>query len=120
MDAFVVACTRAIARNKFTCTFRSKTSAAYNVETGTTGVSFEDTADVPMFPKHEQATQYHYPDLIGKELIRFYIPYASLDENKVKIRDLIVYDSKTYDIDSFQIHSARGQKILYRILAAKV
>ena len=115
MNLFLSATKRAIARHGVDCTYTAFTAGAYDPETGASGQA-SSAVLIKAYPKQEVANNYHYPNLIGKEIVRFYILAESITP---KISDYITWNSVRYVIDNFQSHQASGEIILYRIIAVK-
>lgn len=90
---------------------------SYNVETGSVTNTTMDFS-VTMYKKHIVANQYNYPNLIGKSSAMFYLANNALTFTPA-IRDKIVVDSETYEVESIVEHRAQGQLVLYKIIAIK-
>ena len=97
--------------------YKRISAGVYNIETG---VNTNTSADysVLMYKKHIKATQYNYPDLIGKDSAIFYVAVDSLSFNPSP-KDKILFDSNEYQVSSYMEHMALGQVILYKILGVK-
>jgi hypothetical protein len=117
MNQFLQTTTKFILDNGIACSFIQVQEGTYNVETGSS-VNSETTYSVTMYKKHIKASQYSYPDLVGKDAAMFYLANNSLAFTPA-VRDKIVYSGVTYVVDSIQEHAALGQVILYRIVALK-
>ena len=115
MNLFLSATKRAIARHGVACTYTSLTQGAYDPETGASQQTQVDTA-IKAYPKQEVASQWHYPNLIGKEVVRFYILAGIVIP---KINDYIVLNGVKYTVNNFQSHQASGEIILYRVICVK-
>lgn len=74
--------------------------------------------NLKMYPKHLQATQFNYPNLIGKDSVMFYLPNSNLGF-AVEVSDTISYSGLTYRVNSFQEHFANGEICLYKIIGVK-
>lgn len=90
---------------------------AYNIETGSIS-NTETTYTVKMYKKHISANQYSYPNLIGKTAAIFYLANDSLAFTPA-IRDKITVSGETFTIDSLVEHRAKGELVLYRLVAIK-
>lgn len=67
------------------------------------------------YPKQEKATQYNFPNLVGKEVVSFRV----LPEDCTPIVGAeIKYKNKRYKIDSIKEHVALGEICLYICTAA--
>ena len=107
----------AILRHGSNCSYIAVQEGTYNVETGSV-TNTETTYAVRMYKKHINASQYSYPNLVGKDAAMFYLANSSLGFNPA-VRDKLVFNGVTYMIDSVQEHAAQGVIVLYRILAVK-
>lgn len=70
-----------------------------------------------MYPKSVKVNQYNYPDLIGKDVIIFYLANDGLGFTP-KVNDTIVFNGKNYVVRSYDFHEAMGINCLYRITGA--
>lgn len=117
MSRFLVATNRALNKHGVTVTYKSISGSAYNVETGTSTLSSVDYSLVS-YPKQIKANQYSFPDLIGKEVILFYIANNSLAFTP-KAGDVIVYKTVNYSVLEIQEHMADGELVLFRITTVR-
>lgn len=117
MNPFLVAAKNAMVRNGTTCSYIAVAEGTYNVETGSV-TNTETTYTVKMYKRHIKINQYNYPNLLGKDAAMFYLVNDSLAFTP-GINDKITFGSDTYTVDSIQQHYARGQLVLYRIVAVK-
>lgn len=115
-NIFIQATSKAIDRHGISATYKSISEGAYNVDTGS-ATNTETLYTVKMYMKHLKATQFNYPNMIGKDAGLFYILGYNLGFTPAPA-DLIVISGKTYKVDNVQIHSAGGVTVLYRVLAA--
>lgn len=104
----------AIIRHGTACTYISKTTGEYDIETGTV-LNAEKEYTVKIYKKHIKANQYNFPNLIGKDIALFYIGALNI-KFKPQVQDIIVFDSVSYKVDSIQAHSANGAVVLYRVV----
>lgn len=103
-----------ISLHGISATYTSITTGAYDVNTGAvTNTSTNYT--VKMYMKHLKASQYYYPNLVGKDAGMFYIAASDLLITP-KVQDLIAYNGKTYKVDSIQSHAALGSILMHRII----
>ena len=114
-NLFVKATASAIDRHGITCTYKSITEGAYDINTSSV-TNTEISYSIRSYMKHIKATQWNYPNLIGKDTGLFYILALGLGFTPSP-QDLIVYDGKTYKVDNVQGHAAGGEIVLYRVLA---
>lgn len=117
MNLFLSATKKALDRNGSPATFISVTEGAYNVETGSV-TNTEKSYAVTMYKKPIKATQYNYPNLIGKDAGMFYLANYSL-KFLPGLRDKIVFEGSTYSVESIQEHYAGGALVLFKIIAVK-
>lgn len=117
MNQFLIATKSFIDTNGISCSYIAVQEGSYNVETGST-TNTETTYTVKMYKKHLKATQYNYPNLVGKDAAMFYLTNDNLAFTPA-VRDKITFSGITYTIDSIQEHSALGAVLLYRIIAVK-
>ena len=117
MNPFLDAAKAAIARNGISADYKVVSAGVYDMLTKTT-TNTSATYTIPMYKKHIRATQYNYPDLIGKDAAEFYIVNDSL-AFVPKPQDKITYTGNEYTISSYREHIARGEIVLYKIIAVK-
>lgn len=117
MDKYLAIVLKAISQHGKTCSYTIVTEGSYDVETGST-TNNETSQSVKMYKKHIRASQYNFPNMIGRDSALFY-----LANNKLafvpKVKDKITIDGVTYNVDSITEHSADGLVILYKILTVK-
>jgi hypothetical protein len=73
---------------------------------------------IKSYPKHIRASNYYLPNLIGKDIIMFFIRAKDLNIS-ISNKDSILYNSKKYLIDSYSSHIANNEVIMYKVLAVK-
>lgn len=117
MDRYLAITLQAINTNGKLCTYTAVTEGSYNIETATT-VNTETSYSVKMYKKHIRASQYNFPNLIGRDSALFYLPNSNLSFVPAP-KDKIVIDNITYTVDSITEHSAHGIVVLYKILTTK-
>lgn len=71
-----------------------------------------------MYPKSVKVNQYNYPDLIGKDVIIFYLAADPLNGFIPKVNDTILFNGKKFIVRSYDSHEALGVNCLYRITGA--
>lgn len=116
-NRFLAASIGAIKRNGALCTYTKVTTGVYNVELGSvanTTVNYSVWA----YRKHVRATQYSYPNLIGKDSGIFYIANDALLFTPAP-KDKILWEGQTYVVDSYEAHMAHNQVVLYRVVASR-
>jgi hypothetical protein len=116
-NPFLASTQRMINQHGQSATYIKVSEGSYNIETGST-TNTDTSYTVKMYKKHIKATQYNYPSLIGKTSAIFYLVGDALDFTPA-IRDKIVAGNETFEIESIAEHSARGQVILYKLIAVK-
>lgn len=116
MNNFVRAINSAIERHGIISTYKTVADPAYNITTGIVTAA-ETSYSFKIYMKQLIANQFNYPNLIGKEAGVFYID-ASRITFIPKVQDLIIYNSKTYKIQSLQSFAANGQIVLYKLVGA--
>lgn len=115
-NEFIQATAYAIDRHGTICTYSVITEGAYNIDTGSTTNTKTDYIQ-KMYLKHIKASQFNYPNLIGRESAVFYILAYGLAFIPTA-KDTITSGTKVFTVDSVQSHQAAGQIVLYRVVAA--
>lgn len=114
---FFNAALSAVKRNGIDLVYNVITSGVYNVELGkstTTSQAYTKR----MYPKQVVANQYNYPNLVGKEIIEFYLVNDNLGFVP-KPDDTIEYKSQKYRISQVREHFADGMVVLYKLIGVK-
>ena len=117
MNPFLNSTKRMIDQHGQSVTYTKVTEGVYNIETGST-TNTDTNYSVKMYKKHIKSTQYNYPNLIGRNAVMFYLVNFEL-EFTPNIRDKITAGGETFDIESIAEHSARGEIVLYKLIAIK-
>lgn len=117
MNEFLQATKKMLSMHGMLGTYISSASGVYNIETGKVTNS-ETSYSVQMYKKHLKASQYNFPDLIGKDAAIFYIANDSL-AFVPKINDKITYNAETFMVSSYAEHIAKGSVVLYKLIAVK-
>lgn len=117
MNQFLIATKQVMQAHLQAATYTKVTTGTYNIETGSV-TNTETNYSVSLYKKHIVANQYNYPNLIGKDVARFYLINESLAFTP-SVNDRITFGSDTYTVDSLQSHTANGEVLLYRIIAVK-
>jgi hypothetical protein len=97
--------------------YKSVGSPSYNIETGT-ATTGETSYTVKGYRRHVKANQYNYPDLIGQDVVQFYVIPSDIGV-KPKPQDVVTDAEGTYKVISYQEHEALGQTVLMKILCVK-
>ena len=82
-----------------------------------TVVETKTTYNWVMYPKSVKVNQYNYPDLVGKNVIIFYLANNALAVTP-KVNDTITFNGQTFVVRSLDFHEARGENCVYRITGA--
>ena len=117
MNQFEISVLRSIQRHGIACTYKSTTQGTYDPLTDSVN-NTEVQSQIKAYKKNVTVTQYNYPNLIGKEVSEFYIPFSSV--NKPKPEDKILVGSETYVVLSNKEHAANQAVLLHIILAVKL
>lgn len=117
MNSFLQSASMLINLHGETCTYIKITSGTYDPNTGSITNS-ESNITLKAYRKHIKATQYNYPNLVGKNAVLVYITSDSL-VGAPSINDKITFGTETFTVDSFQQHAALGEVCLYRVVCVK-
>ena len=117
MDRYLAIVLRALNTHGKTCSYLAVTEGNYNIETGST-TNTETSYSVKMYKRHIRASQYNFPNMIGRDSALFYLANNSLSFVPA-VKDKITFDNVTYTVDSITEHAADGLVILYKILTVK-
>jgi hypothetical protein len=117
MDKYLAIVLKAIGLHGKNCSYTIVTEGTYNIETGST-TNTESSYSVKMYKKHIRASQYNFPNMIGRDSALFYLANSKLTFTP-KATDKITFDGTTYTVDSVTEHAADGSIILYKILTVK-
>ena len=117
MNRFLASTNRMLQMHGMDLTYQSVANSAYNVEQGK-AVPTVTNYTARMYPRHIRANQYQFPNLIGKEVVLFYLANNALAFS-VKAGDLILYRGNSYKVQEFQEHVADGEVVLYRITTVR-
>jgi hypothetical protein len=117
MNRFLAATVNQINQHGVACVYSSKGAQVYNPATSKSTSTSVD-ASVKLYPKHIRTNQYNYPDLVGKQVIMFYLANSELTFTP-KVGDSITYNSEKFLVNSLQSHAALGEICLYKLLAVK-
>lgn len=118
MNNFDLSTKKLIDRHGHLVTYIQVIEGEYNVETGS-NTNSEVSVQIDAYPKIVKATQFNYPNLVGKEVIEFLMS-ATLLNLIPQSSDKVIYSGNTYSVVSHIQHSALGQVLLYRILTTKL
>lgn len=116
-NQFLLSTSKMIKMHGSPMTYIQVQEGTYNIETGsTTNTTINYT--VTMYKKHLKTDQYNYPDLIGRSAAMFYLANNELEFTPA-VRDKIVVNNETFEVQSLMEHVAKGQLILYKLVAAR-
>jgi hypothetical protein len=116
MNPALRASTKAIQTHGVIVSYTSKTPGVYDPSTGSTNTSTV-VSSLKAYPKHQITNQYSFPDMIGKEVITFYITPGSVIP---KVGDTVSYASKVYRVFSFDSRMFNSEVCLYRLNSVAV
>lgn len=116
-NQFLISSVKLIAMHGQSMQYKSVVEGVYNIETGSAS-NTETDYTVTMYKKHIKASQYNYPDLINKNAAVFYLANNALTFIPA-VRDKIAVDNETFEVDSIIEHRARGNLVLYKLVAIK-
>lgn len=116
MNRFLLAAKSAVQRNGNTVSYISVTQGVYDIEQGKV-VNTEVTSSILAYKEGIQATQYNFPDLVGREVCRYYISGDAAVNPKPD--DKITQDGETFTVRSVQADRAAGQVCLWRLVCSK-
>ena len=118
MSDFLRATKSMIQRHGVNVTFKRVSVPTYNAYSGATTSTTADIA-IKAYPRQIVATQYNLPNMIGKEVIEFYIYAPDISTVPPKANDKIVMNTVEYIVNSMQEHRALGTVVLYKVIAVK-
>lgn len=116
-NPFITSAKKLIYRQGTSVSYISVTTGAYNVETGSV-TNTEVTTSIIAFPKRVKVNNYNYPNLVGKEVLEFLIVCEDLP-SAPKTSDKISYKGNVYTVESYIEAMARGELVIYKIIASK-
>jgi hypothetical protein len=116
-NPFLNSTTRMIDQHGQSVTYTKVTEGTYNIETGST-TNTDTTYTVKMYKKHIKSNQYNYPNLIGRNAALFYLANQAL-AFVPETRDKITVNGEVFEVEAIVEHSARGQIVLYKLIAVK-
>ena len=117
MNIFLDETTRLIREHGIPVKMITVTEGTYDSNTGSVTNSEVETSIVS-YPKKFTANQYNQPHLISKEAMEWLIVASDLAVKPVP-QDKIKRGSTVYTVDSVKEIIARGEPVLYKVLAVK-
>ena len=117
MNPFIQAAKELVYPNGTSITYQSVSDGNYDVETGLTSNTYTDTV-ITAFPKVFRASQYSYPNLIGKNASEWLVVAPDLPSTP-KPLDKILKGAEVHTVETYSEHVAEGEVVLYKIIAVK-
>ena len=117
MNKFLVNTKKHIARHGVTIDFVKVEEGVYDIETSTV-TNTETVTQIKAYPVAVQVSQYSFPNLIGKEVIKFLIAGDAL-LTKPSPQDKVIYKGNTYTVEQQQDYTALGDVCLQHLIVAK-
>jgi len=115
MNKFLSATIKLINMHGVACTYKKTTLGEYDPSTGSVSNTTTNYS-VISYPKITRADQYNYPNLIGRELIIFYLAKQSFEPSN---DDKIQLGSTEYVVQQVTPVYAKGEVVLYKLLAVR-
>lgn len=115
MNRFILATKKALQLHGVNCQYKTITTGSYDPDTGAV-VNAENTTNIRAYPKLIKANQYYYPNLIGKEVVMFYIDPTQVSP---KNDDIVVWDTKRFHVHEVQPYIAGSEIALYRVVGVR-
>ena len=117
MNQFLVSASAMVNQHGESCTYTKVQEGTYSVATGSV-TNTETDYTIKAYRKQIRATQYNYPNLIGKNGILLYMAPSS-SVGIPESNDRITFGSDSFTVDSVQGHIANGEVCLYRLICVK-
>lgn len=117
MNKFLTNTKKHITRHGVTIDFIKIEEGVYDIETSTV-TNTETVTQIKAYPVAVQVTQYNFPNLVGKEVIKFLIAGDALAV-KPSPMDKIIYKGGSYSVVEQQDYSALGDVCLQHLIACK-
>ena len=117
MNQFLVSASTMVNQHGETCTYTKVTEGTYNVSTGSV-TNTETAYTIKAYRKQIKATQYNYPNLVGKNALLVYMA-PSTSVGTPEPNDRVTFGSDVFTVDSVQGHIANGEVCLYRLVCVK-
>ena len=115
MNPFKRAAIAAVKRNGRDLTYTSIERIVDKINGTVTEVNTDRVLRI--YPKSIRASQYNFPDLVGKEVVTFYLAVDGLGF-KPKVNDTILLNGEVFTIRYYDFHEAAGENCLYRLTGA--
>lgn len=117
MNKFLTNTKKHITRHGVTIDFIKVEEGVYDTETSTV-TNTETVTQIKAYPVAVQVTQYNFPNLVGKEVIKFLIAGDAL-VTKPSPMDKIIYKGGSYSVVEQQYYTALGEVCLQHLIACK-
>ncbi len=117
MNQFIQEAKYLVYKHGLNVTYTAVVEGVYDVDTSSV-TNTETSNTIKVFPKRIKATQYNYPNLVSKQVVEFLVIASDLPSIPGN-QDKIVFQSETYSVYTYSEHFALGEKVLYKIIAAK-
>lgn len=117
MNKFLVNTKKHISRHGVLVDFVQVQEGTYDVETSSV-TNTETITQIKAYPVAVQVTQYNFPNLVGKEVIKFLLAGDALAV-KPSPMDKIIYKGGSYSVVEQQDYTALGEVCLQHLIACK-
>ena len=117
MNKFLVNTKKHISRHGVLVDFVQVQEGTYDIETSSV-TNTETITQIKAYPVAVQVTQYNFPNLVGKEVIKFLIAGDALVA-KPSPMDKIIYKGGSYSVLEQQDYTALGEVCLQHLIACK-
>lgn len=117
MNKFLTNTKKHITRHGVTIDFIKVEEGVYDIETSSV-TNTETITQIKAYPVAVQVTQYNFPNLVGKEVIKFLIAGDAL-VTKPSPMDKIIYKGSSYSVLEQQDYTALGEVCLQHLIACK-
>lgn len=117
MNKFLTNTKKHITRHGVTIDFIKVEEGVYDIETSTV-TNTETVTQIKAYPVAVQVSQYNFPNLVGKEVIKFLIAGDALAV-KPSPMDKIIYNGGSYSVVEQQDYTALGEVCLQHLIACK-
>ena len=117
MNKFLVNTKKHISRHGVSIDFVQVQEGTYDIETSSV-INTETVTQIKAYPVAVQVSQYNFPNLIGREVIKFLIAGDALTV-KPSPMDKIIYNGSSYSVVEQQDYTALGEVCLQHLIASK-
>lgn len=116
MNKFLRASKAAIKRNGEPCVYKKITTGVYDVETSSVS-STEQSYNALAFREVVSATQYNYPNLVGKEVLKVYL--QGDEAFSPSPDDKVIFGSDEFTVKMNQAYRAGSQICLHILICSR-